>query len=105
MARAGSTTARGYGRQDSGLDHKAERQRLAPHVDAGHAFCAERICVMPTRWIPPGTPWDLAHNEDRTGYLGPAHQRCNRAAAGRLTGQRRRQAKQDRARRSREWLP
>jgi len=43
---------------------------------------------MPTRWIQPGTPWDLAHGPTRDTYLGPAHAACNRsegATRGNLT--------------------
>lgn len=60
--------------------HKRERQRWAPVVASGNGWCAERICLMPTRWLDPGQPWDLAHDHARgTGYLGPAHRKCNRA--------------------------
>jgi hypothetical protein len=77
MPTKASTTARGYG-----TAHQNEKRRLQPTVDAGSAYCAEPICLMGDRWIQPGpgTTWDLAHTEDRTGYLGPAHIRCNRSA-------------------------
>lgn len=70
-------------RQTYPWSHRKERARLAPTVDAGHAHCTEARCLEVedggTRWIPPGTPWDLAHDRDTGTYLGPAHQRCNRA--------------------------
>jgi hypothetical protein len=79
MAKPASTKDRGY----SG-DHPKERARIKPIVDAGQAMCAEIICLMPNRWIQPGTPWDLAHDRTRPGfYLGPAHRKCNRAEGGR----------------------
>lgn len=59
--------------------HKRERRRWAPVVTSGNGWCAERICLMPTRWLDPGQPWDLAHDHQHGGYLGPAHPRCNRA--------------------------
>jgi hypothetical protein len=83
MPKASNTTARGYGSQ-----HQKERERLKPTVMAGNAHCTEPICLMPTRWIPPG-PFDLAHNREasrqagRPIYRGPAHCRCNRSEGAR----------------------
>lgn len=68
----GSTTARGYG-----WTHQAERRRWEPVVDSGSALCVR--CGRP---IIPGTRWHLDHTEDKLGYLGPAHARCNLSAAG-----------------------
>ncbi len=42
--------------------------------------CAAITCRMPTRWIQPGTPWDLGHTDDRTTYHGPEHRVCNQLA-------------------------
>ena len=79
MARTRPTTAqRGYG-----PDHEKRRAQLEPLVDAGAAWCMETICKKPTRWIRPGTAWDLAHNDAKTDYKGPAHAECNRADGGR----------------------
>jgi hypothetical protein len=53
-------------------------------VDRGDAWCAEPVCLNPYgRWIPPGTPWDLAHDPVDGSYLGPAHARCNRSEGAR----------------------
>lgn len=53
---------------------------MKPDVDAGRAYCAELICLMPDRWIAPGSEWDAAHDRENPGqYLGPAHARCNRS--------------------------
>ena len=60
-----------------GAEHQRERDLWRPTVDAGQAHCAEPICLMPDRWIEPGTPWDLAHDRREGGYHGPAHKRCN----------------------------
>jgi hypothetical protein len=69
----GQTTARGYG-----WAHQQIRARWAPLVAAGQVWCAD--CG---EWIPPGTPWDMGHNEARTAWTGPEHRRCNRAKAAR----------------------
>ncbi len=78
-----TTTQRGYGSK-----HRRLRQQYAPMVAAGRAQCAEVVCIMPTRWIQPGTPWDLAHGTTCDTYRGPAHAACNRsegATRGNLT--------------------
>jgi hypothetical protein len=80
MPRPASTTDRGYGWQ-----HQKTRQQWAPRVDAGQVDCAR--CGRP---IPPGTQWDLGHDDhDRRRYTGPEHMTCNRAA-GATHGNRRR---------------
>lgn len=56
---------------------------MAPLVNAGQAYCAQPQCLMPTRWIRPGTPWDAAHNRATGEYYGPAHRRCNRSEGAR----------------------
>lgn len=74
-----STAERGYG-----WDHQQERRRWAPAVARGEASCTR--CHG---FIIPGTPWDLDHTSDRTGYLGVAHARCNRRAGARKAAARR----------------
>lgn len=68
-----STTQRGYD-----YAHKQERARWQRQVDRGEADCAR--CG---EWIEPGTPWDLGHTDDRTGWTGPEHASCNRADGAR----------------------
>lgn len=74
MTRLAKTTARGYGSQ-----HQRERERHRPLVESGQATCCEIVCRYRSRRIPPGAPWDLAHDRRTGGYLGPAHRRCNRS--------------------------
>ena len=69
------TVARGYGAR-----HQRERARVAKAVARGEAFCAAPRCKHPRgRWIAPGERWDLGHHPyDRSVYLGPLHEACNR---------------------------
>jgi hypothetical protein len=63
-----NTTQRGYG-----TSHQQLRAAWAPRVAAGRAHCAR--CGQP---IKPTDVWDLDHRDDRGGYLGPSHRKCNR---------------------------
>jgi hypothetical protein len=72
------TRLRGYG-----ADHKRLRAIWAKVVESGDAYCAR--CG---KWISPGSPWDLGHDDkDRTKYKGPEHRKCNRGAPGIARGQ------------------
>lgn len=62
-----------------GHQHQRERKRWAPIVEAGNAYCTEPVCVMQSRWIPPGTRWHLSHDPTGTRYIGPSHGACNEA--------------------------
>lgn len=72
-----TSTQRGYGKE-----HQAERARWAADVADGFVNCAR--CG---KLIEPGEPWDLGHTDDRTGWTGPEHRRCNRAAPRHQTAQ------------------
>jgi hypothetical protein len=78
MSARRSANQRGYDHH-----HQAERERWEPIVDAGDAYCTEPICLEPTRWIEPGSAWDLAHGDTRDEYRGTAHATCNRSEGGR----------------------
>lgn len=80
MPSSGSTTARGYG-----YEHARRRKALRVLVESGQASCSR--CGRP---IAPGALWDLDHLPDRSGYAGPAHRSCNRAAGARVANARRR---------------
>jgi hypothetical protein len=69
----GTSTQRGFG-----TEHQRARRTWEPRVATGTVRCCR--C---RQLIAPGTAWALDHNADRTGYLGPAHGRCNASAAGR----------------------
>lgn len=75
--------------------HQQQRARLTPLVEAGEAYCAQPVCVMSTRWIPPDAAWDVAHDDSGTVTLGPAHRKCNRrdgaVRGNRMRGDRRRE--------------
>ena len=68
------TRFRGYG-----AAHKRLRAIWDLRVQHGEVNCAR--CG---KWIEPGTPWDLGHNDlDRSIYDGAEHAACNRGAPGR----------------------
>lgn len=71
MPAPGNTTARGYG-----ADHQRRRRAalaaLVPGTPCGR-------CGQPMH---PGQHLDLDHTDDRDGYRGLAHSRCNRSAGG-----------------------
>lgn len=75
-----------------GHAHQKERARWAPLVEAGDAYCAEPRCLMPTRWIPPGSPWHLCHDPSGTAYIGVGHAKCNTSEGG-IRGNRGRKAR------------
>ena len=68
----------GKARVKYGRPHARVRAEVARVVARGDARCAR--CGLA---IDPAEPWDLDHTDDRSGYLGPSHRRCNRATAGR----------------------
>jgi hypothetical protein len=68
----GSTTARGYG-----STHQGTRKRWRPIVESGGT-----LCVRCGFRILPGQRWHLDHRDDKGGYLGVSHARCNLSAAG-----------------------
>ena len=63
-------------------EYRYQRKRWAPIVAAGQALCAQPVCLMTSRHIPAGAPFDLAHDDSGYVILGPAHQRCNRSDGG-----------------------
>jgi hypothetical protein len=85
----GETTARGYG-----TEHQRLRAYWDQYVQAGDAHCHAAICLQPTRWIQPGTDWDLGHTPDRTSYTGPEHAKCNRTEGARRGNQMRQRNRQ-----------
>jgi len=76
-----SSTQRGY---DS--THQAERAKWVAKVATGTVECARAErgeCLAESALIDPSEPWDLGHTEDRKGWTGPEHVRCNRSAGAR----------------------
>lgn len=57
-------------------------------IATGNGWCVQGLfgssgtCVFPTRHIPSGADWDLAHDDQGTTIIGAAHSRCNRVDGG-----------------------
>lgn len=75
-----SSAQRGYDHA-----HRKERAKWAAEVESGQGRCREPVCLMRSRWIPPGSAWDLAHAPGG-GYHGPSHSKCNRTEGARRGG-------------------
>lgn len=58
-----------------GYSHQLARKRWAQLLP--------RPCTVCGRTVTAAEPWDLDHTDDGTGYLGPAHRRCNRGKGAR----------------------
>lgn len=71
--KAATETERGYGKA-----HAKAREKARAEWQDGDP-CAR--CGGAMRY---GTPVDLDHTDDRTGYLGLSHSSCNRSTTGRL---------------------
>lgn len=70
-------------RQERGYDAQHDRARADAEPTVIGKLCARHTlgqCVMPQPMILPGQAWDLDHRDDRNGYIGPSHRKCNRAA-------------------------
>lgn len=59
--------------------HKKLRKLIKDQMAQGISFRCGR-CRLP---IEAGQPWHLDHSDDRAGYIGPSHARCNTSAGAR----------------------
>lgn len=94
MPRPGPRSERGY---DS--DHESARRALLP-------FAYGSPCPLCGQVMELGQPLDLDHTDDRSGYVGMAHARCNRRKGGRKAAARRAERRNRRLpkrRNSRPW--
>ena len=80
-----STVSRGYG-----ANHQRERRHwtvLLQNEGPVRCSCARLDCSRHrgqcATLISSGDRWDLGHNDDRTGWVGPECPPCNRGAGGR----------------------
>lgn len=71
-------------------EHRGARAKLKPVIESGQGWCVQGLselnssgaCLYSTRYIPPGTAWDVAHDDSGTVIIGPAHAKCNRSDGG-----------------------
>lgn len=80
-------------RDGYGWHHQQTRKQLLPYAYG-------KPCVRCGKPMMQGQQLELDHTDDRAGYLGMAHMRCNRAAGARKVNAARRNKKDPR---SREW--
>lgn len=67
-----------------GHGHAKVRAAMKAQLERdGSAYCAQPICVMPSRLILPGMKWCAGHDDPGTEYIGLVHKRCNESDAGR----------------------
>ena len=65
-----------------GGTHRTLRAEWQKRMDAGEIVtCGEPRCLHESRFIVPGTPWDMGHRAD--GAESPSHADCNRSAGAR----------------------
>ena len=67
-----------------GHEHRKVRAQLQRLIDAGQGLCAEPICLMPSREIPPGSgpdDWHVCNDPSGAKVIGPGHARCNESEA------------------------
>ncbi len=77
-------------RRGYGAAHKALRETYRRAIEGGKVV----LCARCRRRILPGTPFDLGHTADRSGWTGAEHRRCNRAtSAHRVTQKPQRQSR------------
>ena len=62
-----------------GSAYKKVRDLWKIKVDRGEVWCSRPTCG---KWIAPGAPWDLGHDDDDPSVIrGPEHRKCNRSTA------------------------
>jgi hypothetical protein len=59
-------------------EHRDARAAMKAQIERdGYGYCAQPVCVMPSRLITLTMRWCAGHNDAGTAYIGPVHQRCN----------------------------
>jgi hypothetical protein len=58
-------------------EHRAAKAQYRKDIDEGNGWCAEPVCKMASRFIPPGSRFHASHDPSGTRYIGPSHPACN----------------------------
>lgn len=92
-----------------GWQHQQEREHWRSIVASGEAYCAEPVCLMRSRWIPPSLAntqlWHVCHDPSGTVVIGVGHRRCNLAEAARRGNRMRRRRPKPEPPPSQWWRP